>query len=278
MLPKIVGPGNEFGEIMMQRQDQIEAACPDHINIARAITFMNLAIADKPKLRDCTRLSMLKALVSCVTLGLEPNTPLDHAWLIPYKNEVTFQIGYKGLIALAYRSNRIENIMSVCVFAGESFKHTAGLEPKIDHEPRYDIDRTEHTLEFVYSYAYLKGSTRPVYVVLSKIELDTYRARSMAEKKGWHSPWKSDPLPMYRKVGFIRVCTTLPQSPDDKQLFQAISADQTGESYSMNDVVDLEDVEPIEVEAKELTPEELELQKQKDYDEAMRKEQNGTAQ
>lgn len=274
MLPKIVGSGQEFAQVLVSRQDQIAAACPSEVNINRVVNFANLAIAGNDKLRNCTRSSFLRALIECVTIGLEPNTPLDHAWLIPYANEVKFQVGYKGLITLAYRSNRIDNIMSVCVFKEEHFKHTAGFEPKIDHEPRYDIERSEHTLEYVYSYAHIKGSSRPVYVVLSKKELDTYRARSKAEQKGWHSPWKTDPLPMYLKVGFIRVCTFLPKSPDDKQLFQAIAADQSGETFSMNDVVDLDSVEPIEP----LTPEEMEAQKQKDYDEAMRKEQNGTAQ
>ena len=202
---------------------------------------MNLAIAGKPQLRNCTRASMLQALVECVILGLEPNTPLGHAWLIPYGNEVNFQLGYQGLKALAYRSDRIDTIMAECVFTGEHFKHTKGFVPKIDHDPDYEIDRDEHSLLFVYAYAYLKGSDRPVYVVMPKKELDTHRARSKAKTKG---PWISDPLKMYLKTGVIQVCKMLPQSADERQLHQAINTDQTGETFSMNQVVDLDDVEP----------------------------------
>ena len=273
MLPKIVGSGQEFAQIMIQRQDQIEAACPDNVNIARAITYMNLAIADKPALKNCSRLSMLRAVVTCVTLGLEPNGPMGHAWLIPYGNECKFQLGYQGLKELAYRSNRIDNIIAEPVFEGEAFHHIKGFIPRIDHEPRYDIDRTEHTLKFVYAYAYLKGSDRPLYVVIPKDELDTYRARSKAGNSG---SWGSDPVKMYLKTGLIQVCKMTPQSADDRQLHQAISADQSGESYSMNDVVNLDDVEPMP-----LTPEEQEKQNQRDYDEAMkadRERENGATQ
>lgn len=244
MLPKIVGSGQEFGKVLMERQGQISAACPDQINIARVITFMNLAIAGNEKLRNCTRASFLKALVECVTLGLEPNTPLQHAWLIPYGNEVSFQLGYQGLKALAYRSDRIDTIMAEPVYTGEDFEHVKGLEPRIDHRPSYEIDRDEHHLEFVYAYAYLKGSERPIYIVMPKKELDTHRARSKAKSRG---PWGTDPVKMYLKTGLIQVCKMLPMSADDRNLHQAIAADQSGETFSMNDVVNLDDVEPAEV-------------------------------
>ena len=242
-LPKIVGSGPEFAKILVQRQDQIAAAVPDQINIARVITFMNLAIAGKPQLRNCTRASFLKALVECVTLGLEPNTPLGHAWLIPYGNEAKFQVGYQGLMTLAYRSDRLDTIMAECVFKDERYEHEKGLNPIIEHTPNYEVERSEHTLLYVYAYAYIKGSTRPIYVVLPKKELDTYRARSKAEQSNKSGPWQTDPLPMYRKVGLIQVCKLLPKSPDDKSLHQAIAADQSGETFSMNQVVDLDDVD-----------------------------------
>lgn len=276
MLPKLVESPKAFGEILMQRQDQIGAACPDHINVARVVTFMNLAIAGNPKLRNCTRLSVLKSLVECVTLGLEPNTPLNHAWLIPYGNECKFQVGYQGLIALAYRSDRIDTIVAEPVFGSEPFVHEKGLKPIIEHQPDYDIDRTEHTLKYVYAYAYLKGSTHPIYVVMPMKELETYRARSKAKNAG---PWGTDPIWMYKKTAIIQVCKMLPKSADDQQLHQAIAADQTGKTYSMNDVVDLDGVDPAPVEPKELTPEEQEAQNQKEYDEAMQAEkdkENGT--
>lgn len=56
------------------------------------------ALNTTPKLKDCTQLSFLAALMNAAQLGLEPNTPLGQAYLIPYNSQ--FQIGYKGLIEL----------------------------------------------------------------------------------------------------------------------------------------------------------------------------------
>lgn len=65
--------------------------------------FMRMALSainNTPKLAECTQISFLAALMNAAQLGLEPNTPLGQAYLIPYNNKGTmecqFQIGYKG--------------------------------------------------------------------------------------------------------------------------------------------------------------------------------------
>ena len=74
-----------------------------------------------------------------LVLGLEPNTPLGQAYLIPYTVKgvptVQFQIGYKGLIDLAYRSGEIESIQAHVVYENDSFDFNYGLEPKLMHKP-----------------------------------------------------------------------------------------------------------------------------------------------
>ena len=56
-------------------------------------------------------------------LGLEPNTPLGQAYLIPYKNhgklECQFQIGYKGLIDMVYRNDNIQTVQAQCVYEND---------------------------------------------------------------------------------------------------------------------------------------------------------------
>lgn len=60
------------------------------------------ALSAAPKLKECTPMSFLSAMMNAAQLGLEPNTPLGQAYLILFKNkgvfECQFQIGYKGLI------------------------------------------------------------------------------------------------------------------------------------------------------------------------------------
>ena len=72
------------------------------------------ALSKDPKLQECTPQSFLGAMMQAAQLGVEPNTPLGQAYLIPYRNtgqmECQFQIGYRGLIDLAYRSGEITSI------------------------------------------------------------------------------------------------------------------------------------------------------------------------
>lgn len=59
-------------------------------------------------------MTFIAAMMQSAQLGLEPNTPLGQAYLIPYKvkgmDKVQFQIGYKGLLELAHRSGKIKTL------------------------------------------------------------------------------------------------------------------------------------------------------------------------
>lgn len=65
-------------------------------------------------------------------LGVEPNTPLGQAYLIPYRNhgqlECQFQLGYKGLIDLAYRSGEITSISAHEVCENDDFEYELSLD------------------------------------------------------------------------------------------------------------------------------------------------------
>ena len=68
-------------------------------------------------------------------LGVEPNTPIGQAYLIPYGNQVQFQLGYKGLIDLAYRSGEVQSIQAHEVHENDTFEYELGLNPKLKHVP-----------------------------------------------------------------------------------------------------------------------------------------------
>jgi len=97
-----------------------------------------------------------------------------NAYLIPYKNKGTyecqFQIGYKGLIDLAYRNGQMQTIQAQSVYENDYFEYEFGLEPKLVHRPAFE-DRGEVT--------YFYGLFRTVnggygFSVMSKVEMDAY--------------------------------------------------------------------------------------------------------
>lgn len=78
---------------------QLAKALPKVITPERFMRMVLTALSTTPKLAQCTRDSFLGAMMQAAQLGLEPNTPLGQAYLIPYNNrkkgvvECQFQIG-----------------------------------------------------------------------------------------------------------------------------------------------------------------------------------------
>jgi recombination protein RecT len=78
-------------------------------NDARAEEFMSSlmsATEKNPKIKQCSPSSIITAMTACIQLDLVPETSQQFAYLIPYSGMLQFQIGYKGLIELAYPLGR----------------------------------------------------------------------------------------------------------------------------------------------------------------------------
>ena len=116
-----------IAELIKAMEPEIKKALPKVITVERFTRMALSALNTTPKLKECTQISFLSALLNAAQLGLEPNTPLGQAYLIPYKNkgvmECQFQIGYKGLLDLAYRSPQIQTVQAHCVYANDTFSY-----------------------------------------------------------------------------------------------------------------------------------------------------------
>jgi recombination protein RecT len=119
----------------------IKAALPQHITADRMTRIALTAVRQTPQLLNCDQMSLLGAIMTSAQLGLEPNTPLGEAYLIPYhdyKNKVTnaqFQIGYKGLLTLAYRTGQYRSIYAHEVYSNDKFHYEYGLKESLTHIP-----------------------------------------------------------------------------------------------------------------------------------------------
>ena len=93
-----------IADLIKAMEPEIKKALPEVITPERFTRMALSALNTTPKLQECTQISFLAALMNAAQLGLEPNTPLGQAYLIPFKNknvmECQFQIGYKCLIEL----------------------------------------------------------------------------------------------------------------------------------------------------------------------------------
>jgi recombination protein RecT len=92
-------------------------------------------------LDQCTFPSLAGALMVAAQLGLEPCTPLGHCYIIPRRNgktgqyEATFQLGYQGMLELAYRTETIKSVTAKAVHANDEFLYEEGLDDRLVHRP-----------------------------------------------------------------------------------------------------------------------------------------------
>jgi recombination protein RecT len=65
------------------------------------------------QLKSCDPATLYSAAMAAATLNLPINPNLGFAYIVPYKGQASFQMGYKGFIQLAQRSGQFKSI-NVC--------------------------------------------------------------------------------------------------------------------------------------------------------------------
>ncbi|HIR00510.1 MAG TPA: recombinase RecT [Candidatus Scybalocola faecavium] len=211
-------------DLIKAMEPEIKRALPQVITPERFTRMALSALNSTPKLKECSQMSFLGALMNAAQLGLEPNTPLGQAYLIPYRNkgqmECQFQIGYKGLIDMVYRNEDIQTVQSQCVYENDEFEYELGLEPKLVHKPALK-DRGD----LILVYALWKSKNGGYgFEVMSKEDIDAH-ARKFSQSFGSsYSPWKTNYEEMAKKT-VIKKC--LKYAPLKSDFVRAVSNDET---------------------------------------------------
>lgn len=216
-----------------QQGARFRAVLPAGFDDARFQNLILTAVKAKPGLMECFttepgRVSVLLAAMQAAEIGLEPDTPLQEAWLLPRRNnghmECQLSIGYRGYIKLARRSGEIKSLRANVVRVGDEFRYGYGLEEDIlDHTPAPSADRGE--LLYAYAVARYKDGGYD-FVVLDRGEVESRRARSdgwKSEKSRPYSPWTTDPAAMWRKSAVRELAKWIPQSA---QFARAVDSDE----------------------------------------------------
>lgn len=197
-----------------QMQGEIKKALPAVMTPERFTRIVLSALSANPKLAQTTPQSFLAAMMTAAQLGMEPNTPLGQAYLIPYYNsrtkcsECQFQLGYKGLIDLAYRSGEVSIIQAQVVYERDEFTYSFGLEPVLKHIPAAS-DRGEPT------YVYAVFRTKEGGFGFDVMSMDTVRQFAQQYSKSFASgPWQTNFEEMAKKTVLKRVLKYAPLKSD----------------------------------------------------------------
>jgi len=74
-------------------EGEIARALPKVMTPERFTRIATSAVSNNQDLAKCEPVSFISAMMNAAQLGLEPNTPLGQAYLIPYGKQCQFQIG-----------------------------------------------------------------------------------------------------------------------------------------------------------------------------------------
>lgn len=208
-------PAEKMAELIQKMTPELARALPKHLTGDRMARIVLTAIRINPQLAECTQASFLGCVLSCAMLGLEPNTPLGLAYLIPRKNnknggklECSLQIGYQGMIDLA--GNAGVNVFAYSVREGDAFRFQLGMEPNIWHTPSDAADRESKPITHVYAVAVLADGRRN-FTVLTLAQVLARRDRSPAKDSG---PWVTDFEPMCLKTAVRAHFKWMPKSTE----------------------------------------------------------------
>lgn len=209
----------EAGRATMQAyikrmEGEIKKALPSVLTPERFTRIVLSALSTNPKLQETTPESFLGAMMTAAQLGMEPNTPLGQAYLLPYYNskkrclECQFQLGYKGLIDLAYRSGEVSTIQAHVVYEHDKFSYAYGLEPQLEHVPAMG-DRGSPT------HVYAVFRTKDGGYSFGVMSIDDVRRHAQRYSKSFENgPWQTNFEEMAKKTVLKRVLKYAPLKSD----------------------------------------------------------------
>lgn len=279
---------NEFKSVVSGFKGQIEAALPVHLkkNAEKYARQALTLFSENPKLQAASPITILSALMKASSLGLDLNPQLGQCYIIPYDNkkkigndwvtvtEAQFQIGYRGAICLAQRSNRVARIAADVVRKGDFFEYSKGLFPKLEHKPcdgeRGDITHAYALANFTNGgYCFEVWTVGQITEHAQKFSKSYYKYDYKTRKQiiNPNSPWQTHFESMAKKTMIMQIWKFMPIETElllagaqDETTVSDISHidDSKGESGVLEIMPDRDtyNLGAIDTEADEAAPEE----------------------
>ena len=238
---KALAPAERIKGLLISKLADIKNALPKGWDEKRFIRIALTAVSSNPKLCQACVYSpttFVGAMMNAAQLGLEPNTSLGKAYLLPYNNidkntgkkvpQVQFQIGVYGYIDLAFRSGLVKSIDADVRRQKDFWQYEKGDNDILRHIP-YDEGDPGEAIGY---YAIVKmkdGAVHKSY--MSKFQVLTHAKRfskSYNKKTGTFSgPWETDFDAMAKKTVLLQALKFVPKATEDANFANAFNLDNT---------------------------------------------------
>lgn len=191
-------------------KDYLPQATGQHAEDAarRFAKLIYVAVAQSSDLQACSPASIIKASSLSASLNLDIDQR-GFAYLIPYKGEASFQIGYLGLMELAYRSDKVMAIDAHCIYESEKGNvKIVRIDGQFSVEHPFSYEKPTGNIIAVYATAQIKNYG-PRTIVLRIDQVEWFRSKSKCP----NSPaWKNDYEAMCKKTTIRQLVKFLPKS------------------------------------------------------------------
>lgn len=200
---------------------QIARALPKHLDGERVTRLALTAVRQTPKLAETDQMSFAGALLTAAALGLEPNTPLGEAYLVPYGNETQLIIGYQGFVRLFWQHPLAAGLTAEAVYKDDEFDEVLGTGGYLRHKKNRTVREADKGEPILY-YAHAKLTTgAEQWVVLTPDEV-----RALRSGREGPSGKIADPQRWMEKKSCIRqLLKLIPKTPN---VATALHADEKG--------------------------------------------------
>ncbi|ASB97379.1 TPA: recombinase RecT [Streptococcus equi subsp. equi] len=148
-----------------------------------AVSILSVLQGSK-SLKSASNESIYAAAMKAAVLNLPIEPSLGRAYLVPYKGQAQFQLGYKGLIELAQRSGQYKNINAGIVYKSQLISYNPLFEELI-------LDFSKPQDEIVGYFAAFKLLNGFEKVSFWTVEKVTAHGKKFS-KSFASGPWKTD--------------------------------------------------------------------------------------
>lgn len=186
-------------------------------------------------LQNASPESIFGAVVTAATLNLPINDNLGFAYIVPFKGQASFQMGYKGFVQLAQRSGQFKRINACKTYSGDTeqsvYERLTAFLPK---EPKGEVTG------YIAYFQLLNGFE--AHLAMTNKEMAAHAGQySQSFKKGY-GVWKDNFEAMAQKTVLKLLLSKqaplsiVPTLADAVQADQAIIRDVNGQpSYEYAD-------------------------------------------
>jgi recombination protein RecT len=164
------------------------------------------AVSTNKSLAQCEPMSVITAAAIAASIDLPINASLGFAHIVPYKNQAQFQMGWKGFIQLALRSNQYSTINLTPVYTGQIKNHNFFTgEIELSTEPIKDFGFNNQVGYLLY-FKLVNGYEK--YFYMTKAECESHGKKySQSFKKGyglWVDNFEAMALKTVAKMGLSK--------------------------------------------------------------------------